>query len=1028
MSKTIVGRSPVLRLLQLATSLCVFLAASALSAQTGRVTGTVTSQSTGNALQGATVTLASGKSTLTDESGRFTFFDVPAGTVSVSAAYSGFNDKTVEVALTAGGSQEVSLTLASSDIVQLEAFTVSTVKEGQALSVTEQRNAANPKNVVALDEWGVLPTQNVGELFTRMPGVGFTTDEDNLINNITVRGLVSANGQSFTRLNIDGMSSTGVGGNGRTATLHSFSAAMYEQLEVIAGQTPDRRADAIGGQINLKTRSPLAQTEKRRISYNLSGRYLPPTATRITDVGSHPYGYATTLTYSEVFDLAGGKKNFGLQVNLARQQVVSQFNWDFMQYNNVVDPNQAYFRDYDKRSGMNHRFIDGFSVRADYRWRDHTTISARFLWNDGKEPFFHYTFVNPFFSTNNTVYDPVTAPTGGILAGSNQTRTQIRPTGNAQMLLTPRRWSFISKNPTGTLVFEHDLGRLKIDHAWRLSKTRWDSNAGAQREGGQLNLRTKDPIGFILDNSDFDGRVFTQTAGPSVYDPASYTAFVTAAANTSTAPVEQTSVFLTKRFTVTETEEWSGNINASYELGLAVPVTVKAGFDTVNREVDARQIDPRRWYLRNGLFLSGLPLMPVTEFEENHGGQRLPVFDPVAVSEQIMGSGSANWYEDVYYNAVQKLTSKRYMQESVDSAYIQAQTKLFKKLTLLAGVRFEKADVETATYFNKASTNAGYVTTLMESDPQKRAVRNAVLQTTQGDYTNKFPSLHAAYDVTPNFKVRASWSTSYGRPDLLQLVPAVSINDTAQTVTIGNPDLKPQMAKNIDLKLEYYFKNSGLVTLSVFQKRITDYLPGLSYSIGTVPQGPDNGFDGNYGGYTIFGPRNIGAITMRGLEIDYKQRLTMLPGALKGLTIRGNVSFNTAEGDLFFTAAQTVPNKRKTKEIPGMLPKAGNLGLSYTKGKFGATFDLNYTGEYADSVAATLGANTASFNQLIVYRKDLVTMNAGVSYRLRPDATLYVNWNNITEQGSERYLVEEARWRQRVASPMSIVFGVQGTF
>ncbi len=127
MSKTIVGRSPVLRLLQLATSLFVFLAASALHAQTGRLSGTVTSQSTGNALQGATVTLANGKSTLTDESGRFTFFDVPAGTVSVSAAYSGFNDKSAEVALTAGGSQEVSLTLASSDIVQLEAFTVSTV-------------------------------------------------------------------------------------------------------------------------------------------------------------------------------------------------------------------------------------------------------------------------------------------------------------------------------------------------------------------------------------------------------------------------------------------------------------------------------------------------------------------------------------------------------------------------------------------------------------------------------------------------------------------------------------------------------------------------------------------------------------------------------------------------------------------------------------------------------------------------------------------------------------------------------------
>lgn len=1037
MSIQIVSRTPFVRLLRNATSLFVFLTAGlvALAADTGRVAGTVVSKSTGNALQGAQVAVQ-GRLALTDESGRFVVYDVPAGAAQVLVVYSGFKDLTSDAVVTAGAQTDLTLTMETADIVQLEAFTVQSVREGQALSVTEQRNAVNTKNVVALDEWGVLPTQNVGELFTRMPGVGFTTDEDNLINNITVRGLVSANGQSFTRLNIDGMSATGVGGNGRTATLHSFSAAMYEQLEVIAGQTPDKRADAIGGQINLKTRSPLAQTEKRRVSYNLSGRYLPPTSTRITDAGDHPYGYAATLTYSEVFDFAGGKKNLGVQVNLAKQQVVSQFNWDFMQYRNVGDPTQAYFRDYDKRSGMNHRFIDGFSVRADYRWRDHTTVSARFLWNDGKEPFFHYTFVNPFVSddvpgstTDVTVYNPTTNPNGTVIAGSNQQRTEFRisPTGNNQMLLTPRRWSFMSKNPTGTLAFEHDFNRLKIDHSWRLSKTRWDSNSGARREGGQLNLRTKDPIGFVLDNREFDGRVFTQTAGPSIYDPASYTSFVTAAVNTSTAPVEQTSVFLTKRFTVTETEEWSGNVSASYELGLALPITIKAGLDTVNREVDARQIDPRRWYLRSGQFLSGLPLMPVTEFEENHGGQRLPVWDPVAVSEQIAG-GSSNWYEDVYYNAVQKLTSKRYMQESVDSAYVQAQTKLFKKLTVLAGVRFEKADVETGTYFNKASTNVGYVFSTTEPDPYKRARANAVYQTTHGEYTKKFPSLHLAYDLKPNLKLRASWSTSYGRPDLLQLVPAVSVNDTAQSVTIGNPDLKPQMAKNIDLKLEYYFKNSGIFTVSVFQKRISDYLPGLNYSNGTVAQGPDNGFDGNYGGYTLFSPRNIGAITMRGLEIDYKQRLTMLPGALKGLTVRGNASFATAEGDLFFTAAQTVPNKRNTKEIPGVLPTAGNFGLQYTKGKFGASFDLNYTSEYADSVAATLGANTAAFNQLIVYRKDLLTMSTGISYRLSSDATLYLNVNNLTEQGSERYLVTEERWRQRVASPMSIVFGVTGTF
>jgi len=49
------------------------------------------------------------------------------------------------------------------------------------------------------------------------------------------------------------------------------------------------------------------------------------------------------------------------------------------------------------------------------------------------------------------------------------------------------------------LSFEHDYGALQIDHAYRWSNTHWDSGAGRDRQGGMLSLRTRDPIGFILD-------------------------------------------------------------------------------------------------------------------------------------------------------------------------------------------------------------------------------------------------------------------------------------------------------------------------------------------------------------------------------------------------------------------------------------------------------------------------------------------------------------------------------------------------
>lgn len=1029
-------RMPTLHavLLFVFSALFVTLAPAANAADTGpgSISGTVNSRSTGNGLQGAVVTLpALKRSTFTDNSGHFNFSGVPAGETAVTASYSGFEEATSQVTVAGGTTADASLVLNSSEVVTLEKFTVSSVKEGQALSITQQRNAANAKNVVALDEWGVLPTENVGELFTRLPGVSFTIDEDNLINNITVRGMVSPNGQSFTRLNIDGMSVTGVSGSGRTATLHSFSGSGYEQLEVISAQTPDKRADSIGGQINLKTRSPLAMKERRRFNYNLSGSLIPPAAERIDTLKDHPTSYSSSLGYMEVFDVMGGKRNLGISLNLAHQLVVRQFNFDLNQYSNVADPSLVFFRDHDKASGINHRFIDAVNLRLDYRFNDSTTVSYRLIYNAGDEPFFHYTHINPFFSSNGTIFDPVTAPTGGIIAGSNQTRTEVRATGNAQMLLTPRRFSFVSNNPTNTLMFEHKFGNLKIDHAWRWSKSHADSGPGIHQQNGQLTLRTRNPIAFILDNSNLDGQVFTQTAASAatddVYNPASYTAFVLTPANTTTAPVAQTQNRFDKRSTYLDTKEKSGVINAAYTFESSMPLTLKTGLDWNERTFNRTNINPRRWYQVAGTTLTGFPLMSITEFEQNNnGGKRLPVYDPTDVSRTL---GDPNlWYEDLYFSAVQRFSAKRFIDEKVNAGYFQAEARLAKKFYVVGGARWEHADVRTFSYINKGTANVGYVTSLMEADPFKRARLNAVDTRTHNDYTNLFPSIHGVYDITPNLKARASWSTTYGRPDAIQLVGTPSASDTAQTVTLGNPALKPQMAKQVEFKVEYYFKNNGLFSATVFRKHITDVLSGNNFTNGTVGQGLDNGFDGLYGGYSIISPRNLGEETMTGLELDYNQRLTFLPGAWKGLAVRANYSLIAASAEFTYSAAQTTPLHRTTMQIPGTSPKTGNFGLTYTRSDFGASFDVNYTGKYPVESVATLGINTPQFVQLISYRKDLMTMNLGFTYRVHPKATLYFNVNNLGAKGYDRFLFSENRPREHIVTPRSITLGVTGQF
>ncbi len=993
-----------LRLLRTATSLVLILSISlsAIAADTGRVAGTVVSKSTGNALQGAQVSIQ-GKSSLTDESGHFVLFDVPAGGARIVASYSGFKDLAQDVVVTAGGQSDVTMTLETSDVVQLEAFTVQSVKEGQALSVTQQRNAANVKNVVALDEWGILPTQNIGELFSRLPGISFTIDEDNLINNVSVRGMPS----SYTRLNVDGLPTTGVGGDGRSATLHSFSAANYEQIEVIAGQTPDKRADSLGGQLNLKTRSPLAMTEKRRVTYNVGARWSAPWADRTAQRKHHPIQPITSVSYQERFDVFGGTNNLGISINASYSEIVNMIVYDSFFYQATTDPTVTpAFNDYTTQAGQNTRFITGVNLRADYRVSPRTTFSLRFLYNTGSEPYYDRVKIDPL--GNTTVG---TTGTASVLPGFTENRTELRQTGTAgatRMDLDLWRFGFYSKNPTGTFVGEHDLGALKLDYALRWSNTRWHSAAGRDRQGGQLTMRA-DNIGFVLDKSNLDGQVFTQTAGNSVWNPASYTS----------------NIVFTKRDTVTLTNEVTGSINAAYTLPTELPIVVKAGADSVNRRVNNFNVNPRRWN-RNvdpnpapgslsgaQIPLSGYALMELTPFEVKNGnGQRIPVFDPVAVSKDL--GDTSKWTEDLVYASQQPYTNRRIMEEGVDSVYLQANAK-WGKLTILGGSRFEAVQVNTFNYIKKNATSA-----TVEPDPFKRAALDYIGHSTKGTYNNYFPSIHFAYDITPNLKARASWSTSYGRPTLAQLVPSITFSDANQTVTAGNPSLKPQYAKNIDLKLEYYPKTGGVISVGVFQKKITDYIINqtLADKIGT---GPDNGFEGNFAGYTLTAATNAGNADLQGWEIDYRQRFTFLPGLLKGIGFSANYTWLRTTGN-FGAATEIAPN-----DVPGFIPETANARLTYNYRNLGLSAGVSYTGEHIS------GAGTEPVSPLTpaparLYRTSLTTYNAGASYRLNQNLTLFAEVNNITQDGPVAYRSIPSRMRLVYLSDVTVNFGVSGQF
>src|SRR3954469_24573240 len=164
------GPSRTVSLSRTAVAIILFgLTASSMLAQ-ATLTGTVTNSATGQALEGARVLIqGTNREVFTDGQGTYRFDNLPPGEVVVSASYTGLDPTIAPTTIAAGAANRRDLEM-TSDIYRLSKFVVAGEREGNALAVTLQRQAANVKNVVSSDAFGSL-AGNPAELLERITGV-----------------------------------------------------------------------------------------------------------------------------------------------------------------------------------------------------------------------------------------------------------------------------------------------------------------------------------------------------------------------------------------------------------------------------------------------------------------------------------------------------------------------------------------------------------------------------------------------------------------------------------------------------------------------------------------------------------------------------------------------------------------------------------------------------------------------------------------------------------------------------------------
>lgn len=961
----------------------------AVAAETGTLTGSVSNTATSNLLQGAKIEIPQlGLNTLTDNTGRFVLTGLPAGQYDVTATYIGLDPARAQVTITAGQRAVRDFDL-TTGIYTLQAFKVTGEREGDAAAITAQRNADNVKNIVAMDSFGNLPNMSAGEVVMRLPGIAGDPTDEGLAYSFNVRGMSPA----LNTVTVDGGLLPAIGTN-RSFELQSMTGTMFEQLELIKGHTPDKGADSLGGTLNMKTRSPLNLKEKRRISYSATTRVAPSFTEQIPLREEHRAHPLFTLGYQEVFSTLGGERNLGVAVNLFySENAVGGFRTvrDFQ--STLNEP--AYLWSYRTWENFNNRKQASINVKTDYRYSFNTKFTLNLTVNDNTEKFRRAFETRAWTGSATTVPN---ATTSGIIPGFTNRITQVRPTAGSNIdIMVSGPNNYIVRTYQSDFGGEHTYGALQFDYNGGLSRNNLERGHGT---GAYLTNRLSN-VGWILDRTESDLHPrFIQTAGPIMSDPANYRPI---ANGLETRPSKDTQ----------EVAQVRGN--ARYTLPVATPLFFKAGVSWREQTSELRN-NSRRW---NYIGTTALPSDPTfVTYDSIKTGRVLPTWEATAIMRDRLPADPSVWREDLFFHEQLRYTGTRGVSEAVTAGYVMAQgrfgrTGAWGRTGFLTGVRTEKTDTESYGWVRRrfGSTVAEQV-----ADPVGSAERDyaGTRRDIAGSYTKSFPSAHLTHDFTPNLKARASWSTSFGRPALTNLLPNETVSETNQTVTINNPSLLPQTAKNWDLTLDYYFEPVGNVSVGWFHKTIRDYIVSGT-NAGTVPGGTDNGYNGEYEGFTRLTTDNAGTATVQGWEFSYQQQFTFLPGLLRGLSGSANYSIITTEGDF---GGNTI---RKTGEVAGFIPRVGNLSLSWRYRGFSTRVLYNFTGEHITSYSATSPA-------LNLYRLNRRTVNVGMAYQLRPSVSLTLDVSNLFNEPQVIYVGVRDRMQTTTFNFITITAGISGRF
>lgn len=875
----------------------------------------------------------------------------------------------------------------------------SSLKESQEI----KKLADNVIDAIVAEDIGKFPDENVAEALQRIPGVSVTRSNGEG-QTVTVRGLTGD--YNITTLNNRKLASDNPSRDFNYDVIASELISAVQVHKTPQGHLPE---GGIGAVVNVQTARPLdigkfVLTGSANSTYNERAESYDPRASLfISDVNKdQTFGALASITLSNYTNRHDSYQAWSFSerpVDIGRDGVV--------EHKAVRFPGYAQLTSYEDA-----RTRTGSTVALQWQPTDNLDVNFDGLYSvydidsHGRQ-LSVVTYSESWLPAKNGVYT-------NVLVGSDGWAQQLAWKGPALMDIVdtraPRRNTTYQYGLNLNWVVDALTYNFDVSTSAAENKNNGDNKYVVARSGvesASMNWNNGQAVPDILlseevtPNSVF-GAWYTNTDGTGVKDATSNAAF-----------------------------------NGTWENeGLISKVMFGAGFDSQEKERITYRSKNASIFAGENLAKINAPKSALVNFY-GHEWWRLPAnaLDAGNVSN-FMGSTKANipanWATVNMTNLYKFLgeldpaaaallnteiaKSQSYIiQEDIAFAFVEMNledTLLDKPYLLNLGLRYSRTDV----------TSSGHSQNIhnLRFGPDGKPVDNSweAVQPVQEDssYDDVLPSLNFKLELSDELIFRAAASQVISRPSLAELAPYtyIDVKPNEQGVRYyetRTPGLKPYTADQFDTALEWYYHDSGTLTLATFYKEVASFIK-WDKTTETI--------DGQQ--FEVWKPYNDSSKSarIRGYELAWLQTFDeLLPDYLAGFGLQANYTYNDS-------VSGETDEQGKAKPFRGLSKSQTNLVAFYEHNKLEVRVAYNArSGFYAWDNWSTIGGKSVA-EQL--HNNATSWMDVGLSYDLTEQLTLRADVANLQDKIDTRYLGDPSHIQYAATYGRRFSLGVRASF